>query len=100
MYQSPDFLWSGSKWLTKYLDLKHPELLEEPDEDVEINYDGSWHHNEALKQARYLLDNADAVRDTVLMMLMDSTEDPSSIKVESQMRPFATDLVKLWAETK
>ena len=105
MYQSPDFLWSGSKWLTKYLDLKHPELLEEPDEDMpdgrgEIGYDGEWHHNDALKKARYLLDNADTVRDTVLMMLMDSTEDPSSIKVESQMRPFAIDLVKLWAETK
>ena len=105
MYQSPDFLWSGSKWLTKYLDLKHPELLEEPDEDIpdgrgEIGYDGEWHHNEALKKARYLLDNADTVRDTVLMMLIDSTEDQSSIKVESQMRPFATDLVKLWAETK
>jgi hypothetical protein len=105
MYQSPDFLWSGSKWLTKYLDLKHPELLEEPDEDMpdgrgEIGYDGEWHHNDALKKARYLLDNADTVRDTVLMMLMDSTEDPSSIKVESQMRPFAVDLVKLWAETK
>ena len=105
MYQSPDFLWSGSKWLTKYLDLKHPELLEEPDEDMpdgrgEIGYDGEWHHNDALKKARYLLDNADTVRDTVLMMLIDSTEDPSSIRVESQMRPFAVDLVKLWAETK
>ena len=105
MYQSPDFLWSGSKWLTKYLDLNHPELLEEPDENMpdgrgEIGYDGEWHHNEALKKARYLLDNADTVRDTVLMMLIDKADDPDSIKVESQMRPFAIDLVKLWAETK
>lgn len=97
MFQSPDFLWSGSKWLTKYLDLKHPELLEEPDEDIEKDDDGYWDNN-LIKQARYLLDNADSVRDTVLMMLIDSTEDPDSIKVESQMRPFATDLVKLWAK--
>ena len=62
-----------------------------PDGRGEIGYDGDWHHNEALKKARYLLDNADTVRDTVLMMLIDSTEDQSSIKVESQMRPFATD---------
>ena len=97
MYQSPDFLWSGSKWLTKYLDLKHPELLEEPDELLDFPGDLD---NERIQQVRYLLDNADTVRDIVLMMLMDSTEDPSSIKVETQMRPFATDLVKLWAETK
>ena len=99
MYQSPDFLWSGSKWLTKYLDLYHPELLDEPDEDIEPEDDGYW-DNEKIKQARYLLDNADTVRDVVLMMLMDSTEDQSLIKVETQMRPFALDLVKLWAQTK
>ena len=99
MYQSPDFLWSGSKWLTKYLDLYHPELLDEPDEDIEKDDDGYW-DNDRIKHARYLLDNADTVRDTVLMMLIDSTEDQDSIKVETQMRPFAADLFKLWAQIK
>ena len=99
MFQSPDLLWSGSRWLTKYLDLKYPELLEEPVEYLEMEDEGYW-DNERIKQAKYLLDNADTVRDTVLMMLIDSKEDPSTIRVESQMRPFATDLVKLWMKLK
>ena len=99
MFQSPDLLWSGSRWLTKYLDLKHPELLEEPIEYLEMEDEGYW-DNERIKQAKYLLDNADTVRDTVLMMLLDSKEDPSTVRVESQMRPFATDLVKLWMKLK
>ena len=41
MFQAPDFLWSGKEWLTKWLDLKYPERLEDPDENIQ-----------------YLLDNA------------------------------------------
>ena len=99
MFSAADFLWSGSKWLKKWLDLYNPELLEEPIEGLERGDEG-YFDNERIKQAHYLLDNANSIRDTLIMMLIESVEDPESIRVETQMRPFAKDFVKLWMKLK
>jgi hypothetical protein len=99
MFSAADFLWSGSKWLKKWLDLYNPELLEEPIEGLERGDEG-YFDNERIKQAHYLLDNANSIRDTLIMMLIESVEDPESIRLETQMRPFAQDFVKLWMKLK
>jgi hypothetical protein len=84
MFQSVDFLWSGKQWLIKYLDFKHPERLEEPDENIQ-----------------YLLDNADRMRDVLVVLLMDRADregkTPELDNMNKEIRPLAQDLVKIWA---
>ena len=84
MFQAPDFLWSGKQWLTKWLDLNYPERLENPDENIQ-----------------YLLDNADKVRDILIILLMDRAdrEDRKANldNLNREIRPLAVDLVKIWS---
>ncbi len=84
MFQAPDFLWSGKQWLTKWLDLNYPERLEDPDENLQ-----------------YLLDNADKVRDILIILLMDRAdrEDRKANldNLNREIRPLAVDLVKIWS---
>ena len=84
MFQAPDFLWSGKQWLTKWLDLNYPERLEDPDENIQ-----------------YLLDNADKVRDILIILLMDRAdrEDRKANldNLNREIRPLAVDLVKIWS---
>ena len=83
MFQSVDFLWSGKQWLIKYLDFKHPERLEEPDENIQ-----------------YLLDNADRMRDVLVVILMDRADregtTPELDNMNKEIRPLAQDLLKIW----
>ena len=84
MFQAPDFLWSGKQWLTKWLDLNYPERLEDPDENIQ-----------------HLLDNADKVRDILIILLMDRAdrEDRKANldNLNREIRPLAVDLVKIWS---
>lgn len=84
MFQSVDFLWSGKEWLIKWLDLYHPDKLNEPDENIE-----------------YLLNNADNVRDILIMVLIDRAErEDKELNVDNvnrDIRPLAEDMVKIWA---
>jgi len=84
MFQAPDFLWSGKQWLTKWLDLYYPERLEDPDENIQ-----------------HLLDNADKVRDILIILLMDRAdrEDRKANldNINREIRPLAVDLVKIWS---
>jgi hypothetical protein len=83
MFQSPDFLWSGKQWLTKWLDLNYPERLENPDENIQ-----------------HLLDNADKVRDILIILLMDRAdrEDRKANldNLNREIKPLSKDLVKIW----
>ena len=82
MFQSPDFLWSGKEWLMKYLDFKHPERLDNPDENIQ-----------------YLIDNADRVRDILIILLMDRAAreetTPNLDNFNREIKPLARDLVKI-----
>ena len=84
MFQSPDFLWSGKQWLTKWLDLNYPERLENPDENIQ-----------------HLLDNADKVRDILIILLMDRAdrEDRKANldNLNREIKPLSRDLVKIWS---
>ena len=84
MFQSPDFLWSGKQWLTKWLDLNYPERLENPDENIQ-----------------HLLDNADKVRDILIILLMDRADrEDRKANLDNfnrEIRPLAVDLVKIWS---
>jgi hypothetical protein len=84
MFQATDFLWSGKEWLRKFLDFKHPERLEDPDENIQ-----------------YLLDNAGRMRDVLVIILMDRADregkTPDLDNMNREMRPLAQDLVKIWA---
>ena len=84
MFQAPDFLWSGKQWLTKWLDLNYPERLEDPDKNIQ-----------------HLLDNADKVRDILIILLMDRAdrEDRKANldNINREIRPLAVDLVKIWS---
>jgi hypothetical protein len=84
MFQATDFLWSGKEWLTKYLDFKHPERLEDPDRNIE-----------------YLLNNANRVRDILVILLMDRADregkTPDLDNLNKEIRPLAQDLIKIWS---
>ena len=84
MFQSPDFLWSGKGWLTKWLDLYHPDKLEDPDENIQ-----------------HLLDNADKVRDILIIILMDRADREGRMSeiddLNKEMRPLAQDMFKIWS---
>ena len=84
MFQAPDFLWSGREWLTKWLDLNHPERLENPDKDLQ-----------------YVLDNANRLRDILVILLMDRADrenkTPDLDNMNREIKPLARDLVKIWS---
>jgi hypothetical protein len=84
MFQAPDFLWSGREWLTKWLDLNHPERLENPDKDLQ-----------------YVLDNANKLRDILIILLMDRAaregKTPDLDNFNREIKPLARDLVKIWS---
>ena len=84
MFQSVDFLWSGKEWLTKWLDLYHPDKLEDPDENIQ-----------------HLLDNADKVRDILIIILMDRAEREGRMaeldNLNKEIRPLAQDMFKIWS---
>ena len=84
MFQAPDFLWSGKEWLTKWLDLNHPDRLEDPDENIQ-----------------HLLDNADKLRDILIILLMDRAdrEDRKANldNLNREIKPLSRDLVKIWS---
>ena len=94
MFQATDFLWSGSRWLTKYIDLHHPEYLEPIDEyeDTEMEMDQK-------DKIKYLLDNADSVRDVIISNALAKAELQGDASLEGTnrlMRPSAMDMVRLW----
>jgi len=95
MFQATDFLWSGSRWLTKYLDLHHPEYLEPIDEQ-----DDTEREIQQKEKIQYLIDNADGVRDVVIANVLAKAELKGDTSLEGAnrlMRPSAQDMVKLWA---
>ena len=96
MFQATDFLWSGSRWITKYIDLHHPEYLEPIDEEYDNEND--IQHKEKIQ---YLIDNADGVRDVIIANVLAKAElkgDTSLEGANKLMRPSAQDMVKLWAQ--
>ena len=95
MFQASGFLISGSRWLTKYLDLYHPELLEDIDEER----DSEWDKDRKMK-IQYLIDNADTVRDAVIANVLARAEekDGSLESAQRLMGPAATDMLKLWMQ--
>ena len=96
MFQSVDFLHSGSRWLIKYLDLHHPELLEDVDE-----YEDTSLEIERKENMQYLIDNADSVRDVIIGVVLAKTKGDDSLeRATSQMRPSAGEMVKLWMQVK
>ena len=96
MFQAVDYLHSGSRWLTKYLDLYHPESLEEIDE-----YKDSQGDVERKENIKYLIDNADKVRDVIIGIVLKKTEGEDSLdRANSLMRPTAGEMVKLWMQLK
>ena len=95
MFQAPDFLWSGSRCLTKYIDLHHPEYLEPIDEEYDDEH--TMQHKENIQ---YLIDNADGIRDVIIANVLAKAElqgDNSLEGANRLMRPAAMDMVKLWA---
>jgi hypothetical protein len=96
MYQSPDFLISGSLWLRKYIDLHHPEALEPIDEYEDSDID--IRHKETIQ---YLLDNADSTRDVIIANVLAKSEEQGITDIKRQsamMRGSAADMFKLWAQ--
>ena len=112
MYQSVDFLWSGKDWLRKYLDLNHPELLISVQdgcvEDDGWNVDdyGNAENNADMRcdDVKYLFDNADKVRDVIIILSITKLERESSslegTAVERQLRPISQDMVRFWMSLK
>ena len=112
MYQSVDFLWSGKDWLRKYLDLNHPELLISVQdgcvEEAGWNDDGygNAENNADMRcdDVKYLFDNADKVRDVIIILSITKLERESNslegTAVERQLRPISQDMVKLWMSLK
>ena len=110
MYQSVDFLWSGKDWLRKYLDLHHPELLQSVQEgciDNDILIQGERGRPSRLMRCddvKYLLDNADKIRDVIIILSIQKLERESSslegTAVERQLRPISQDMVTLWMSLK
>jgi hypothetical protein len=111
MYQSTDFLWSGKDWLRKYLDLNHPELLISvqdgciEDDDYGDDYgDDVSDIDMRCNDVKYLFDNADKVRDIIIILSITKLERESSslegTAVERQLRPISTDMVRLWMSLK
>lgn len=95
MYQATDFLWSGSRWMRKYIDLHQPDSLEPIDEYEDD--DRTIQHKETIQ---YLLDNADDVRDVIISNVIAKAELKGDTSLEGAnrlMRPAAMDMVKLWA---
>ena len=95
MFQAPDFLWSGSKWMRKYIDLHQPESLESIDEYEDS--ESTINHKETIE---YLLDNADRVRDVIISNVLGKAElkgDNTLDGANRLMRPAAIDMVKLWS---
>jgi hypothetical protein len=112
MYQSVDFLWSGKDWLRKYLDLNHPELLisvqdgcvEEPGWNDDGYGNAENNADMRCDDVKYLFDNADKVRDVIIILSITKLEKESNslegTAVERQLRPISTDMVKLWMSLK
>ena len=110
MYQSVDFLWSGKDWLRKYLDLHHPELLQSVQEgciDDDVIIQGERGRPSRLMRCddvKYLFDNADKVRDIIIILSIQKLERESSslegTAVERQLRPISKDMVTLWMSLK
>ena len=112
MYQSADFLWSGKDWLRKYLDLNHPELLISVQdgcvEEAGWNDDGygNAENNADMRcdDVKYLFDNADKVRDVIIILSITKLERESNslegTAVERQLRPISKDMVTLWMSLK
>ena len=97
MFQATDFLWSGSRWLKKWIDLHQPESLE-PINDYEDDA-MTLQHKETIQ---YLLDNADSVRDVIISNVIAKAELKGDTSLEGAnrlMRPAAMDMVKLWGQT-
>ena len=111
MYQSVDFLWSGKDWLRKYLDLHHPELLQSVQEGciedetyIIAGVRGRPSRSMRCDDVKYLLDNADKVRDVIIILSIQKLERESSslegTAVERQLRPISQDMVTLWMSLK
>ena len=97
MFQSTDILWSGKVWLRKYLDLHHPRLLQ----SVE---DGEGDEMDELRipNVKYILDNADDVRQIIISTAMFNAEEKMGSRgveeVDRHVRPAAQDFVRLWMQ--
>ena len=100
MFQATDILWSGSVWLRKYLDLHHPELLQ----STEDEYYEDITRSDLLRipNIKYLLDNADDVRQIIISTAMFNAEEQmgsAGVKqVDRHVRPAAQDFVRLWMQ--
>ena len=111
MYQSVDFLWSGKDWLRKYLDLHHPELLIAvqdgcSEDEIIIQGENKYMPSRLARcnDIKYLFDNADKVRDVIIILSIQKLERESSslegTAVERQLRPISQDMVTLWMSLK
>jgi hypothetical protein len=98
MYQSTDFLTSGSRWFEKYVDFKHPELLEDYDEYMDED-DDDYYDNERRKLVQELIKDSDGIRDVMISNVMGRKGDNASLEeLTRELRPAALDMVKLWME--
>jgi|TARA_B110000240_G_scaffold197863_1_gene254763 hypothetical protein len=98
MYQSTDFLTSGSRWFEKYVDFKHPELLEDYEEYMDED-DDDYYDNERRKLVQELIKDSDGIRDVMISNVMGRKGDNASLEeLTRELRPAALDMVKLWME--
>ena len=98
MYQSTDFLTSGSRWFEKYVDFKYPELLEDYDEHMDED-DDDYYDNERRKLVQELIKDSDGIRDVMISNVMGRKGDNASLEeLTRELRPAALDMVKLWME--
>ena len=96
MFQSPDFLISGSRWFKKYVDFKHPELLEDYDEYMDEE-DDDYDPNQKRKLVQELINDADKVRDVMIGNVMGRRGDNASLSIlNSELRPASVDMVRLF----
>ena len=98
MFEAPDFLISGSRWFEKYVDFKHPELLEDYDEYMDED-DDDYYDNERRKLVQELIKDSDGIRDVMISNVMGRKGENASLEeLTRELRPAAIDMLKLWME--
>tara|TARA_R110002051_G_scaffold298829_2_gene365831 strand:+ start:323 stop:2332 length:2010 start_codon:yes stop_codon:yes gene_type:complete len=98
MFQSTDFLISGSRWFKKYVDFKHPELLEDYDDYMDED-DEDYHLNQQRKLVQELIKDSDGIRDVMISNVMGRKGDNASLdELTRELVPAARDMLKLWME--
>jgi len=97
MFQSTDFLISGSRWFKKYVDFKHPELLEDYDEYMDED-DDDYYDNQNRKRVQELIKDSDGIRDVMISNVMGRKGDNASLdELTRELVPAARDMIKFLA---